>query len=127
MEIGRMKLKLDENLSRHLKTRLNDLGHDVSTTADENLLSQPDTVVAAAAYAEGRILLTLDIEFADLRKYQPGTHPGIVLVRPSSFVPLTVNRYVENFVRDTDLEKLQGCVVVVDSTKVRIRRPASES
>ena len=34
-----MKLKLDENLSRHLKTRLNDLGHDVSTTADENLLS----------------------------------------------------------------------------------------
>ena len=127
MEIGRMKLKLDENLSRHLKTRLNDLGHDVSTTADENLLSQPDTVVAAAAYAEGRILLTLDIEFADLRKYQPGTHPGIVLFRPSSFGPLTVNRYVENFVRDTDLEKLQGCVVVVDSTKVRIRRPASES
>ncbi|MFZ2421335.1 MAG: DUF5615 family PIN-like protein [Anaerolineae bacterium] len=122
-----MKLKLDENLSRHLKTRLNDLGHDVSTTADENLLSQPDTVVAAAAYAEGRILLTLDIEFADLRKYQPGTHPGIVLFRPSNFGPLTVNRYVENFVRDTDLEKLQGCVVVVDSTKVRIRRPASES
>lgn len=122
-----MKLKLDENLSRHLKTRLNDLGHDVSTTADENLLSQPDTVVAAAAYAEGRILLTLDIEFADLRKYQPGTHPGIVLFRPSNFGPLTVNRYVENFVRDTDLETLQGCVVVVDSTKVRIRRPASES
>lgn len=127
MEIGRMKLKLDENLSRHLKARLYDLGHDVTTTADEQLLSQPDTVVAAAARAEDRILLTLDIEFADLRKYQPGTHPGIVLFRPSSFRPLTVNRYVEDFVRATDLETLRGCVVVVDSTKVRIRRPASES
>jgi hypothetical protein len=34
-----MKLKLDENLSRHLKPVLIGLGHDVLTTADENLLS----------------------------------------------------------------------------------------
>ena len=63
-----MKLKLDENLSRHLKPTLASLGHDVMTAADEGLLSQPDTVVAKAADGESRILLTLDIEFADLRK-----------------------------------------------------------
>jgi hypothetical protein len=34
-----MKLKLDENLSRHLKPVLIGLGHDVLTAADENLLS----------------------------------------------------------------------------------------
>ena len=37
-----MKLKLDENLSRHLKPILIELGHDVLTAADENLLSRPD-------------------------------------------------------------------------------------
>ena len=121
-----MKLKLDENLSRHLKPRLVDLGYDVATTADEQLLSQPDTVVAAAARAEGRMLLTLDIEFADLRKYRPGTHPGIILFRPSSVGPLTVNRLVEDFVRTTDLRALSGCVVVVESTRVRIRRPSTD-
>jgi hypothetical protein len=36
-----MKLKLDENLSRHLKPVLIELGHDVLTAADENLLSHP--------------------------------------------------------------------------------------
>ena len=38
------------------------------TVADENLLSRPDTEIARAAKDENRVLLTLDIEFADLRK-----------------------------------------------------------
>lgn len=84
-----MKLKLDENLSRHLKPALFALGHDTLTAADENLLSRRDIEVAAGAASEGRILLTLDIEFADLRKYPPGSHPGIVLFRPVSLGPLS--------------------------------------
>jgi hypothetical protein len=38
-----MRLKLDENLSRQLRGQLADLGHDVDTVADEQLLSQPDS------------------------------------------------------------------------------------
>ena len=118
-----MKLKLDENLSRHLKPVLNGLGHDVLTAADENLLSRPDTEVAAVSIKEGRMLLTLDVEFADLRKYPPGAHPGIILFRPSSFGPLTVNRFIADFVRSTDLEALAACVAIVDPTRVRVRSP----
>ncbi len=43
------RLKLDENLPRGLKGKLSALQHDAVTVEDENLLSQPDTVVAAAA------------------------------------------------------------------------------
>ena len=115
---------MDENLSRHLKHGLTVLGHDVTTTADEGLLSQPDVIVAGEAQREGRILLTLDIGFADLRKHPPGSHPGIILFRPRSFGPLAVNRFVEQFIGRTDLEPLRGCIVVVDATKVRVRRPS---
>lgn len=118
-----MRLKLDENLSRHLESRLVALQHDVVTTAEEGLLSQPDTTVAAAAKSEQRILLTLDLEFADLRKYPPGDHPGVVLFRPRTFGPLAVNAFVDGFVRDTDLQLLAGCVVIVDRDRVRVRRP----
>ena len=89
-----MKLKLDENLSRHLKPLLTRVGHDVLTAADENLLSCSDTEIAAAALREERMLLTLDVEFADLRKYPPGSHPGIILFRPPSLVRSFVSQQI---------------------------------
>ena len=119
-----MKLKLDENLSKHLKPVLGSLGHDVTTAADEGLLSQPDRAVAKAAGSESRLLLTLDVEFADLRKYAPGSHPGIILFRPGTMGLRAVNRSVEKFVRETDLTPLSGCVVVVGTDRVRVRRPS---
>jgi len=118
-----MKLKLDENLSRHLKPLLTRVGHDVVTAADENLLSRSDTEIAAAALREERMLLTLDVEFADLRKYPPGSHPGIILFRPPSFGPLSVNKFIADFVNSADLSKLTSCVAIVDPVNVRIRSP----
>lgn len=119
----RMKLKLDENLSRYLKSSLSAYQHDVMTAADEGLLAQPDPAVAAAAKSEGRMLFTLDVEFGDLRKYAPGSHPGIILFRPKTFGPLAVNRFVETFVRDNALAPLAGGVVVVEPTRIRVRHP----
>ena len=95
----------------------------VTSAADEGLLSQPDTVVAAAAAREDRVLLTLDLEFGDLRKYPPGSHPDIVLFRPRTFGPRAVNRCIETFLRDTDLTSLARCVVIVEPSRVRVRRP----
>ncbi len=116
-------LKLDENLSRHLKVRLSSLGHDVTTAGDEGLLSQLDTRVAAAAAQEQRMLLTLDVEFGDLRKYPPGSHPGVILFRPKRLGPLVVNEFVEHFIRTADLANLGGCVVVVEPSRIRVRPP----
>lgn len=122
-----MKLKLDKNLSRHLKPTLAGLHHDVMTVADQGLLSRSDTLIAEVVKNEEMMLLTMDLEFGDIRKYPPGHHPGIILFRPKNFGPLAVNRFVEEFVRDTDLEQLARCVVVVDPSRVRIRRPPFET
>jgi len=118
-----VKLKLDENLSRHLKSILLRLGHDTETVAEEGLLSRPDIEIGLAAKSAGRVLLTLDLEFGDLRRFPPGSHPGIVLFRPRSFGPLRVNDFVEQFVRETNLEELARCLTIVEPSRVRIRRP----
>jgi predicted nuclease of predicted toxin-antitoxin system len=122
-----MKLKLDENLSRHLKDILIALQYDVLTAADQGLLCKSDMEIAEWVRKEGRLLLSLDLEFGDLRKYPPGRHPGIIVFRPRSFGPLAVNRIVEEFIKETDLRLLSGCVVVVEPTRVRVRRPPLES
>ena len=122
-----MRLKLDENLSRHLKSALTTLQHDVSTAQDEGLLSQPDPVIAEAAQREERVLQTLDVEFANLKKYPPGSHPGIILFRPRSLGPLAVNRFVEGFMHAARLEELLRCVVIVEPHRVRVRYPMADS
>jgi predicted nuclease of predicted toxin-antitoxin system len=118
-----MKLKLDENISRHLKPVLIGLDHDVLTAADEDLLSHIDTEIAQAAKDEQRMLLTLDVEFADLRKYPPGLHLGVMMFRPLSLNPLSVNTFITDFVGHTDLDKLAACVAVVDPVHVHVRYP----
>lgn len=118
-----MRIKLDENLSRHLKPRLAALRHDVATAADEELLGEPDVRIAAAARRERRMVRTLDVEFGNLRKYPPGTHPGIILFRPRRCEAIGVARLVERFVRAADLAVFGGCLVVVEPTRVRVRRP----
>jgi predicted nuclease of predicted toxin-antitoxin system len=119
-----MKLKLDENLSRHLKPVLERIGHDVETAADEGLLSKSDMEVGTAAREAGRVLLTLDVDFGDLRKFPPGSHPGMVLFRPRSCGPLAVNAFIEKFVGETDLREFSGCLAIVEPHRVRVRRPS---
>jgi predicted nuclease of predicted toxin-antitoxin system len=118
-----MRLKLDENLSRHLGPELLALGHDVETVAGEGLLSRPDTEIASAAQCENRMLFTLDTEFADLRKHTPGSQPGIIVFRPQRYGPLSVNAFVLDFVRSTDLSRLSGCICIVDPGRMRVRAP----
>jgi predicted nuclease of predicted toxin-antitoxin system len=117
-----MKVKLDENLSRYLKGEIEPFGHDVDTVAEEGLLSQPDTNVGAAAKADERMLFTLDLDFSDIRRFPPGTHPGIVVFRPISFGTNEVNRFVTNFVSNSDLSSIAGCLVVVEPNRIRVRR-----
>jgi len=69
------------------------------------------------------MVFTLDLEFADLRKYPPGNHPGIILFRPRSMSPLTVIQFVMRFVHETTLMNLANCVVIVDPKRIRVRRP----
>jgi len=118
-----MRIKLDENLSRHLKPALELLGHEVATCAEEDLLSKPDYEVASVAGDERRMLFTLDLKFADLAAFPPGTHPGVVLFRPRRMGPLAVNAFIIEFVRTTDLQQLVGCIVVAEWNRIRVRRP----
>jgi predicted nuclease of predicted toxin-antitoxin system len=76
-----MKVKLDENLPARLQPVLERLGHEVHTVHQENLTGRPDNDIWQAACAEGRFLITQDLDFSDSRQFTPGTHSGILLVR----------------------------------------------
>lgn len=78
-----MKFKLDENVPLLVGATLAGAGHDIHTVADESLSGASDAAVLQACATEERVLVTLDLDFADVRAYPPGTHPGMWILRPS--------------------------------------------
>ncbi len=115
-----MKIKLDENLPLRLVVRLERHGHDVDTVPDEHLGGRPDAEIWKAAGAEGRFLITQDLDFSDIRQYQPGAHPGLLLVRLRA---PGINALVEAI--DTigaEIDDWGGCFVVLTENKIRVKR-----
>lgn len=118
-----MKLKLDENLPHDLTADLVERGHDVHTVHDEQLAGHADPVVVRAAAAEERMVLTLDRGVGDLRHYPPGSHAGIIVLRPTSQDPDSILELTNRFLAANSLEGLRACNVVVDPDRIRVRRP----
>ena len=119
-----MKIKLDENLPVALIDVLRTDGHDVDTVADEDLKGESDNAVWQAAQQTGRLLITQDLDFSDVRIFAPGTHHGIVLVRLVKPGRRALTERVSSLFRSEDVESWQGCFVVASDRKLRVRRPA---
>jgi predicted nuclease of predicted toxin-antitoxin system len=118
-------IKLDEQLSEMLIAPLQARGYDVRSVREQGWGGTKDPVLWPRVVAEGRFFITADKEFGDIRKFKPGTHPGILLLRPNR---QSVIEYLAmlNWVLDNDqLEALAGCVAVATKNRLRVRRPAS--
>ncbi|MEQ1795300.1 MAG: DUF5615 family PIN-like protein [Nitrospira sp.] len=76
-----MNIKLDENLPARLTRFLGNLGHNVDTVPQEGLTGLDDATVWHAAQQSGRFLITQDLDFSDIRRYTPGSHHGLMLLR----------------------------------------------
>lgn len=115
-----MRIKLDENLPVRLSPLLKTLGHDVSTVDDEGLRGKPDLDIWHASQREGRFLITQDLDFSDLRRFTPGTHRGILLVRLHSPSRRALSDRIMTVFSREHVEGWLGCFVIVSPRKIRV-------
>ena len=71
-----MKFKIDENLPTEIAEILRSAGYDALTVQDEALKGEVDLRVMRTCQQENRILVTIDIDFADIRSYPPAFSPA---------------------------------------------------
>jgi predicted nuclease of predicted toxin-antitoxin system len=118
-----MKIKLDENLPLELVSLLRTKGHDVETVSQEQLVGAADADLFSHCVREGRLLMTQDLDFSDLRRFQPGSHSGVVLVRLRHPSRYALEQRLRVVLDACDLEEWDQCFVVVSDRKLRVRRP----
>jgi len=84
---------------------------------DENV--HPD--VAAACQREGRTLLTLDLDFADIRLYPPPSFPGIIVLRLATQSRPHVLQSVRRLLPVLTESNLAASLWIVDEHSIRVR------
>jgi predicted nuclease of predicted toxin-antitoxin system len=89
----------------------------------ELLTGHNDSSIVKAACHEDRLLLTQDLDFADVRTYKPVTHPGIILIRLRDSSRRRLIERMQQLLSSESIESWKKCFVVISDHKLRIRRP----
>ncbi len=116
-----MRFKIDENLHGDVAEFLCQNQHDAITVYEEGLGGHPDSDIASACQREFRALITLDLDFSNIRTYPPSLYPGLLILRLEDQSRSSVLRVLERILPLFDSEPLVGQLWIVDEQQVRIR------
>ena len=118
-----MRIKLDENIPARAAARLSSLGHDVDTVLDEGLGGRDDGAIWMVAQEEKRFFITQDLDFSDVRRFAPGTHHGVMLVRLPEEEQPRMPDYLALWFSTGDWASWAGAFVVATPHKLRVSQP----
>jgi predicted nuclease of predicted toxin-antitoxin system len=116
-----VKFKLDENVPRLARAQLTAPGHDVHDVYDEGLAGAVDREIQTSCEREGRILITLDTDFADIRRYDPTESPGVIVLRPHDQSIQACLECLGGAIRALAAERIAGTLWIVEPQRMRIR------
>lgn len=121
-----MRFKVDENLPAEVAELLRVNMHDAMTIFDQHMVGELDPNVASVCKSEERALITLDLDFSDIRTYPLSEHPGIIILRPRTQSKPDVLALVDKLIPLLNgSEKLVGNLWIVQGNGIRIREGAS--
>ncbi len=116
-----MRFKVDENLPTEVAEMLRRAAHDASTVLEQHLGGSSDAKLAALCQRENRVLVTLDMDFADIRAYPPAEFPGFIVLRLKQQDKPHVLTVCTRLVQVLLLEPLEGQLWIVEENRIRIR------
>lgn len=96
--------------------------HDAVHLRDEGLIRLPEPEIAAKAGAEGRIVLTFDLDFGDMLATTRSEAPTVVIFRLRDQTPAAVNPRLFRVINACAPELLSGAIVIVEDEGFRVRR-----
>jgi predicted nuclease of predicted toxin-antitoxin system len=105
-----------------LAQRLGEMGHDAIHAVDAGLATATDSEIIARAQAEGRVIVTCDLDYPRLLALSAADGPGVVLFRGGSYSDRQMLDLMERVLRFADELDLSHSIVVVDQERIRRHR-----
>lgn len=116
-----MKLKLDENLPDDLALFFRESGYDAMSVREQDLNGSPDRLISRICIQEQRILVSLDLDFADIRMYPPEEYAGLIVFRLKSQDRDSIIKASKKVIDCLAEETIRHCLWIVEDNNLRIR------
>ena len=116
------KFLLDENVPPAIGVFLRSMNFDVVHTKEVGMLGASDDQIMDLARQEERTLITFDKYFADLVRYPPRMHWGVIRIRIHPPLLADVVQAFDHFFKQFDVSTIRGTLIVLDNEGFRIRR-----
>jgi predicted nuclease of predicted toxin-antitoxin system len=121
-----MRFKVDESVHLEIADLLRGRGYDALTVFDQGFRGRSDRDIADLSQSEGRVLISLDLDFSNILMFPPEKYPGLIVLRLRKKSRSAVCRVVTRVIDHLDKEPLAGRLWMVDEHRIRIHR-VSES
>jgi predicted nuclease of predicted toxin-antitoxin system len=116
-----VKFKIDENLPQEFAEHLRRRGFDAETVSEEKLSGKEDVDLFELCQEERRILITLDLDFANVRAYPPSLHAGIIVFRAPTQDKPTLLSLLQRFVPILQKKSPSHQLWIVEADRIRYR------
>jgi predicted nuclease of predicted toxin-antitoxin system len=118
-----MRFLVDMNLATEVAAWLRGQGHDAVHLREAGLQELGDAAVLAKAVAERRVVLTFDLDFADISAAATEAGAAVVLFRLRSAQTTHIIDRLRTVLASAAAQALEtGAVVIVEPTRLRVRR-----
>lgn len=118
-----MKFLLDANVPYSAKETFQLKGHQVIHVRDVSLEQSTDFVIARWARRKKAVLVSRDLDFANIVSFPPKNHYGLLVLRlPSAVSAKQICRYLDGFLDFAGGRDLKNTLVIVEPARIRIRR-----
>jgi predicted nuclease of predicted toxin-antitoxin system len=122
-----VKFKLDENLDWRLAAVVAEGGgNEADTVKEEGLSGQQDEAIYKACVAAKRVLITLDLDFANPFRFPPEQTAGIVVLRPPRPVLPLIEATLRAALPTLKQRELRGGLWIVEPGRIRMYDPDKE-
>jgi predicted nuclease of predicted toxin-antitoxin system len=116
-----VKLFLDENLSPQHASELRTEGYDAIAVLEVGLSGAPDEQVLRFAVENGRVLVTLDADFANVMRFPPERTLGVIRLKVHPATEERIRQTIRRALLFLHHIDMSGRLAVVDEEKIRIR------
>lgn len=117
-----MNFKIDENLPSEIATVLTSAGHNAETVFDEGLVGSTDQTLIEVCTNESRAIVTLDLDFSNVRAYPPENHSGLIVLRLRRQDKTYVLNVISKIIHMFESEQIAGRLWIVEDDRIRIRK-----